>query len=214
MPFTTQRHSGTPDIIVDVTIQKREQHRARSNTSSLRDDHENRLRLLPDQICISPRPPPPAPPPFWGTNRSVHRHILTLPLHMRCMHTPCARRIDIEPTLLMRTMIDPDSNPAAQMLVGDMLTRIDGYPSAAICERRQIIRQQPLFSRSRYSCWKDPSAVTCRVVINHMCMNIAKTSPALAAPVARAHQFLLREMNGKIHRRPMPVRQHLRKLPR
>ena len=83
------------------------------------DDRQNLFRLFPDQfgvalcrLAVQTRP----------------RHLLTAPLHLRGVNAHMLCRLDLQPPLHMRAMIDLNLQPGPrQMLVGGLLPRLADF---------------------------------------------------------------------------------------
>ena len=132
------------------------------------------------------------------------RHLLTAPLHLRGVNAHMLGRLDLQPALHMRAMIDLNLQPGArQMLVGGLLPRLPDFNELNL-RQRQIIRRKPFVLPLDRRLVAKPLGIHRPRRHHQMRVKIAA--------VSRIDRVAMRGMDGEIHRRPVPIRQPLREL--
>ena len=164
--------------------------------STLADANEQRdwriyATFFPDQLGVAPRRLAVQPGP---------RHFLTAPLHLRGVNAHMLGRLDLQPALHMRAMIDLNFQPGArQMLIGGLLPRLADFNELNL-RQRQIIRRQPFVLPLDRRLVAKPFGI--HRPRRHHQMRVKIPTVSLA----------MRGMDGEIDRRPVPIRQTLCKL--
>ena len=152
---------------------------------------QNLFRLFPDQFGVAPRRLAVEPGP---------RHVLTAPLHLRGVNAHMLGRLDLQPALHMRAMIDLNLQPGArQMLVGGLLPRLADFHELHL-RQRQIIRRKPFVL-----------PLDRRLVAKPLGIHRPRRHHQMRVKIA-AIDLAMRGMDREIHRRPVPIRQPLREL--
>ena len=83
------------------------------------DDRQNLFRLFPDQFRVAPR---------RLAVQTRPRNVPTAPLHLRGVNAHMLGRLDLQPALQMRAMIDLNFQPGPrQMLIRGLLPRLPDF---------------------------------------------------------------------------------------
>ena len=155
----------------------------------VRNDRKDLFRFLADQfgvpsrrLAIQPRP----------------RHLLAAPLHLRRVHAHMFGRLDIQPALLVRAMIDPNVEPRpGEVLVGEMLPRLPDFTKLHL-RCRHVARGEPFVLPLDRRLLGKPLGCHCSRRHQKMRMKISLVRRPM------------RRMNGEIDRRPVAVGEPLR----
>ena len=158
-----------------------------------RDEGQNLLRLLPDQLRIAPR------------RRLVQpgaRHLLAPPFHLRGMHPHVLRRLDLKSAIPVRAMVDPDIQASPrQMLVRNSFPRDPDIPHLLMRVRQAQCFQLPVL---KLKLGFFAQAVRRELPRGQQDMGVVVADIGLA----------MRAMDRKIHRHPVAVRQLLSEVTR
>ena len=169
-----------------VSVQRPRNVAPVENALLVGDEGKNLLRLLPDQLRVPPR--------RLGVQPGA-ANLHPSPLHLGRMDAHMLGRLDLEPPLPVRPMVDPDIEPGPrQPLIGDLLPRLPNVPELNV-GRGQTVGDQPLV----------------------LPLDIGLVAQAFGGDLARRHHHmgvvvanvarLMRSVDREIHRRPIPVRQ-------
>ena len=144
-------------VVVDGAVQRPRNVAPVEDALLVGDEGKNLLRLLPDQLRVAPR--------RLGVQPGA-ANLHPSPLHLGRMDAHMLGRLDLEPPLPVRPMVDPDIEPGPrQPLVGDLLPRLANVPELNV-GRRQTVGDQPfVLALESRSCRRSPSEMTLRVVI-------------------------------------------------
>ena len=102
--------------LVDIAMQRARHVAPVEHALFAGNQRQNLFRLLPDQLGVALRRLGVEPRP---------RHVEAAPLHLRGVHAHMLGRLDLQPALLMRAMVDPHVQPRPRQLrVGGLLPRL------------------------------------------------------------------------------------------
>ena len=179
--------------VVDIAMQRPRHVAPVKHALFAGQDRKHLFRLLADQLGVAPRALRIKPP---------LRNLLAPPLHLRGVNAHMQRRLDLKTALGVRAAVNfLVQFGAGKMHIGDLLPGLPDFDKLNL-RQRQALPRKPLVL-----------ALQIRLVAKAIRRQRPRRHHQMRVKIPLV-RLAVRRMDGEIHRRPVLVRQPLRKFAR